>query len=142
MIVVESSVYLTDVEVESIINLMQMDVEVESLIPAIVGQRGKSAYESYLAITTDQPPLTEEEWAQLIPTLKAQVNNLETSLDVLKEEPEEIQQFNSYLNFPNLGNSNVLYIDSTENESYRWDSENLKYYAINKIDIQIINGGE
>ena len=53
----------------------------------------------------------------------------------------------SYLNFPNVGDENNLYIDTTSNTVYRWDDEGLKYYMIgssiqNIINtLEIINGG-
>lgn len=72
-------------------------------------------------------------------SLGGRIETAEEKINLLLEEPEEIQQFPSYLNFPNLGKPNVLYIDTEENESYRWDNETLKYYKIN--DIEIINGG-
>lgn len=75
-----------------------------------------------------------------IDALSDRVNGLQSDVSTLMMEPEEIQQFESYLNFPNLGNPNVLYIDTNEDISYRWDAEELKYYIINQIDIQIING--
>ncbi len=75
-----------------------------------------------------------------IDNLSNRVSDMETSISELLEEPEEIQPYPSYLNFPNVGSDKVLYIDTTENKSYRWDSVNLKYFIINEIDIEIING--
>lgn len=50
---------------------------------------------------------------------------------------------NSYLEFPNIGNSSNLYIDTTKQVIYRWDNVELKYYKVTQDfeDIQIINGG-
>lgn len=36
----------------------------------------------------------------------------------------------SYLEFPNIGNSNNLYIDTTAEALYRWDSKDFKYYKV------------
>lgn len=53
----------------------------------------------------------------------------------------------SYLEFPNIGNKNNLYIDSTENTIYRWDSDKLKYYMVGSSienvynNVEIILGG-
>ena len=49
----------------------------------------------------------------------------------------------SYLEFPNIGNSSNLYIDTTKQVIYRWDSVNLKYYKDSQDynDINLINGG-
>lgn len=58
-----------------------------------------------------------------------------------------IVQKPSYLEFPNVGNENNLYIDIGNNTLYRWDKKNLKYYMIGaSIDtiydkIKIISGG-
>lgn len=49
----------------------------------------------------------------------------------------------SYLEFPNIGNSDNLYIDTTNQVIYRWDSVDLKYYKDSQDynDINLINGG-
>jgi len=84
--------------------------------------RGKSAYE--LALDNGYIG-TEQEW---IVSLQAK-NNL---------------HFDSFLNFPVVGDENKLYIDTQNNKSYRFDSAELKYYIVgsNYEDIQVINGGE
>ncbi len=78
----------------------------------------------------------------VINALSQKVTELETDVSDLLKEPQDILQFEGYLNFPNIGRATTLYIDILENISYRWDSTQLKYYSINQIDIQIINGGE
>lgn len=57
-------------------------------------------------------------------------------------EPAVVQK-KTYLEFPNIGDEGVLYIDSTENNSYRWDNENKKYYLVgfNYGNIKKILGG-
>ena len=54
-----------------------------------------------------------------------------------------IIQKNSYLEFPNIGNSNNLYLDITNQVIYRWDNTELKYYKASQDfnDITIISGG-
>lgn len=49
----------------------------------------------------------------------------------------------SYLNFPTIGDEKQIYIDTTENSTYRWDDASLKYYCIGRDykQIEIINGG-
>lgn len=49
----------------------------------------------------------------------------------------------SYLEFPTIGNSDNLYIDTTNRVIYRWDSVDLKYYKDTQDfnDISLINGG-
>lgn len=48
----------------------------------------------------------------------------------------------TYLQFPTVGNEKTLYIGTTENKTYRWDSEQLKYYVVGSDwhDIKIIDG--
>lgn len=53
----------------------------------------------------------------------------------------------SILEFPNLGNSQNLYLDTTNNTIYRWDSSLKKYYLVGSSlentfeSIDIIYGG-
>lgn len=56
---------------------------------------------------------------------------------------QAVIQRDSYLNFPTIGNEGLLYVDSTENCSYRWDSKELKYYMVgfNYNNLKIIDGG-
>lgn len=52
-----------------------------------------------------------------------------------------ILEFNSSLQFPTIGKSNILYIDTTANKIYRWDSTDLKYYSQNDYEnITVIDG--
>ena len=53
------------------------------------------------------------------------------------------QQYASKYAFPNRGNSAVVYIDTKENASYRWDEESGTYVCIGTDyhQIKIINGG-
>ena len=37
---------------------------------------------------------------------------------------------NTSLEFPLTGDSNVLYVATQENKTYRWDEDQLKYYCI------------
>lgn len=48
----------------------------------------------------------------------------------------------SYLLFPTTGDSACLYIDKTNNKTYRWDDVSLKYYVVGSDydEIQIIDG--
>lgn len=55
----------------------------------------------------------------------------------------EIAQYNSIYEFPNRGSSGKLYIDMSENASYRWDEAASKYYCVGRdwTEIGAINGG-
>lgn len=71
--------------------------------------------------------------------IEDRITNLESNI----EFKSEITYANSYLEFPNIGNENNIYIDTNKNQPYRWDNENLKYYKVGSDynDIKIINGG-
>jgi len=32
--------------------------------------------------------------------------------------------------FPTIGKTNAIYVDTTTNAIYRWDDNNIKYYAL------------
>lgn len=52
-------------------------------------------------------------------------------------------QYESKLNFPNVGSSKLTYIDISENAIYRWDEKSLSYVCIGRDYEQIgtIMGG-
>lgn len=53
-----------------------------------------------------------------------------------------VVQESTYLNFPSVGSQNVIYIDTTTNQIYRWDDTEAKYYSVveNYSNIRVING--
>ena len=53
----------------------------------------------------------------------------------------EIVTKHSYLDFPITGSQNKIYIDKTNNRTYRYDEDNLKYYIIGSDwdDIDLID---
>ena len=48
----------------------------------------------------------------------------------LKIPSAGISEYSSYLNFPTIGSTRKIYIDTTTNMIYRWDDENTKYYTL------------
>lgn len=66
----------------------------------------------------------------------------------IKPENEDIIiTENSYLKFPAVGDEKHIYVDTTTNISYRFDTNTLKYYSISGVTednlndyIQVING--
>lgn len=56
---------------------------------------------------------------------------------------DNVQTFNTYLDFPKIGKVNVIYIDVADNASYRWNDADLNYYCIGRdyTEIDLINGG-
>lgn len=55
-----------------------------------------------------------------------------------------VVQFNSKFEFPNVGDSQLLYIDISANKSYRWDSDTMQYYCVasDYNDINVIDSGD
>lgn len=66
----------------------------------------------------------------------------------IKPENEDIViTETSYLKFPAVGDEKHIYVDTTTNISYRFDTNTLKYYSISGVTednlndyIQVING--
>lgn len=63
-------------------------------------------------------------------------------LEIAPKDESSVQTYESLYHFPSVGKENILYIDMTENKTYRWDDANLRYYCIGSDyeDIKIING--
>lgn len=89
------------------------------------------------------PPPTPTDYEKYMEILKEYKEETDKQIQELNDNKTEVIQEPSYLNFPNIGNPNYIYIDTTQNLGYRWDSEELKYYcfASDYNDINIINGG-
>lgn len=56
---------------------------------------------------------------------------------------QKVIPYPSRFNFPTVGKQGILYIDEQENNLYRWDDDNLKYYplGLQLDDIEVIDGG-
>jgi hypothetical protein len=79
--------------------------------------------------------LTSEGLAVLADEIKKYVQ------DKIVESRDSVLEFDSSLLFPTVGKINTIYIDKQQNESYRWDGKELKYYLLNDYEnIQIIDG--
>ncbi|PKO97081.1 MAG: hypothetical protein CVU12_02090 [Bacteroidetes bacterium HGW-Bacteroidetes-7] len=105
------------------------------------GLPGKSAYEYYLETTIDNPPLTEAEFGNLFNQMREKIEILRSDVDELKNTPSDVIYKETYYEFPSLGKKDTIYVDTTASLSYRWDDAELKYYPINELRIDIINGG-
>ena len=44
-------------------------------------------------------------------------------------DQQEVIPYASYTLFPTIGKTNAIYVDTTTNAIYRWDDNNIKYYA-------------
>ncbi len=64
-------------------------------------------------------------------------------IQITSQPANHIVQMDSLVSFPLIGNENLIYIDKSENATYRWDNEGLKYYCIGRDykQVEIINGG-
>lgn len=59
--------------------------------------------------------------------LKSEIEELINGVEI--ENKDVVTQYDSYLNFPEVGKINHIYIDKKTNKFYRWDDETLKYYT-------------
>lgn len=52
-------------------------------------------------------------------------------------------QYKNKLNFPNVGSSNLLYVDIEESATYRWDTQTTSYVCVGRDynQIGVISGG-
>ncbi len=77
---------------------------------------------------------------------KPAINGVELTKDTTLEDlglKEANQPYNSINEFPTIGKTGVIYIDTSENKLYRWNDTDLKYYCVgsNFEEIEIIFGG-
>lgn len=78
---------------------------------------------------------------------KPAINGVELTKDTTLEDlglKEANQPYNSINEFPTIGKTGVIYIDTSENTLYRWDDTDLKYYCVgsnSNEEIEIIFGG-
>ena len=62
-------------------------------------------------------------------------------LKEIEKSKDIVQEYASSLQFPTIGKSQTIYIDKSNNKSYRWDDNELKYYRLNDYtEIELING--
>lgn len=68
---------------------------------------------------------------------------LDETKKLVDELGQQVLQANTFLEFPNIGDARFLYVDKEKNKTYRWNSDDLKYYCIGSDyeAIQIVDGG-
>lgn len=98
---------------------------------------------NFEASNIPSPPPTPTDYEKYMEILSQYKEETDAQIEQLENAKSEVIQEVSYLNFPNIGNPNNIYIDTTQNFGYRWDPNELKYYCFssNYNDINIINGG-
>ncbi len=77
------------------------------------------------------------------PAINGVVLTKDTTLEDLGLQ-EVNQPYKSFNEFPTIGKTGVIYIDTSENTLYRWDDTDLKYYCVgsnNNEETEIIFGG-
>lgn len=82
-------------------------------------------------------------------TNKPSINGHELIGDKNSSQLNLLGEFHSYVTYlefpvvPNSGWENDVFLDTTNNKIYRWDTTDMKYFCIgsNYDDIEIINGG-
>lgn len=64
------------------------------------------------------------------------------SKQIKDAEKEVVVSAESFLQFPSIGDSSCIYVDTIENKVYRWDDANLKYFVVGSDynDIEVIDG--
>lgn len=75
---------------------------------------------------------------------KCKIADLETSCLRIGYVGGSVVQYNNKFEFPNVGDSHLLYIDISTNKSYRWDTDTMQYYCVaaDYNDISIIDSGD
>jgi hypothetical protein len=70
-------------------------------------------------------------------------SNGETRTQVVQLAGYSYLEFVSRFDFPNIGESNKLYIATNENKTYRWDEESTSYKVVGSDynDIELIDCG-
>lgn len=63
--------------------------------------------------------------------------------DYVEQASVAVKSYTSLMNFPTIGETEYLYVDVTNNKSYRWDDDNLKYICIGSDweQIEVVDGG-
>ena len=82
-------------------------------------------------------------------TNKPSINGHELIGDKNSSQLNLLGEFHSYVTYlefpvvPNSGWENDIFLDTTNNKIYRWDTTDMKYFCIgsNYDDIEVINGG-
>lgn len=74
-----------------------------------------------------------------ITKIKADIEELNTKVD----QAHGSVTVKSHGNLPTVGAPDIVYLVEDENACYRWDNDNLKYFAVGRDynEIEVINGG-
>ena len=89
-----------------------------------------------LAIGKKTPPLSEIQYNGRVYEIadgksRADILQLRSEVKKLVEQQNDVPlQFLTHFDFPNIGESDKLYIATDENKIYRFDSETLSYNCV------------
>lgn len=109
-------------------------------------QNKRTCYEQIVTLNT------EEQRTSLLAPIDGFYFIMETAIlwrysddwiQITSQPAKQIVLEDSYLKFPVVGNENQIYIDTTENATYHWDEQSVKYYCIGRdyMNVKVINGG-
>lgn len=107
-------------------------------------KRGTSAtLKSKNIILEEGEPVFELDTGRFKIGEKDENGNLKHWNDILYQDENSVVSRKSYLNFPKIGKSRVIYVDENTGERYRWINFHYELiaYAGSIEDITIINGG-
>lgn len=107
-------------------------------------KRGTSAtLKSKNIILEEGEPVFELDTGRFKIGEKDENGNLKHWNDILYQDENSVVSRKSYLNFPKIGKSRVIYVDENTGERYRWIDFHYELitYADSIEDITIINGG-
>lgn len=88
------------------------------------------------------PPPTPTDYEAYVELLNKYKAECEQNYETLNNTKATLVK-STYLEFPSIGDSNTIYIDTSGKSTYYWDSNALKYYCVgnNYNNINIILGG-
>ena len=89
------------------------------------------------------PPPTPSDYEAYVELLNKYKQQSDENYQQLNSEKCTVLYFSSYLEFPNVGSENNIYIDTGSLSIYYWSNSDLKYYCVgnNFNNIAYINGG-
>lgn len=99
---------------------------------------------------TEPAPPTPTIYQQILNSLEKKQDKLEAGAGITIEDgvisatsANNVVNAKTHLDFPSIGNSNVIYKAEEERKLYQWDEGTLTYVALDEgmADVEIIHGG-
>lgn len=93
----------------------------------------------------NEAPIDLKEFNDRFDAIEVRLDDIDDRLSSFEENStSDVLSYIDRSQFPTTGALNKLYIDITENISYRWDANSNEYIALagdSDIEISLINGG-